>query len=245
VIFSRIARFFFGLWLVGAAAHAETNLILVGKHRAHPTKILARYSNVAAVQSSRVTLNSLGLEIASRVSSVPGLVILDDTARSRTAKVSPQGAVHPSEPEQVLLDRIAALRASGLFAYIQPNYMHSASLAPTDLRFTDGTLWALRNRGFRGGKQGADIGAEVAWDITTGSTNVIVAVIDSGIRLSHRDLARQLWRNPEEIPGNGIDDELNGYVDDVSALTPSLAPVRQMTTTTMELTWRERSGFRQ
>ncbi|MCI0539633.1 MAG: S8 family serine peptidase, partial [Verrucomicrobiales bacterium] len=204
------------LWCAFSAAYAQTDLVAVGKHHAHPTRILARYSNLASVHSSRTTLASLGLRIAGQVASVPGLVILDEeTAPGRRPKVSLQGVAPADESGQVLVARVAALRASGLFAYVQPSYVHHAFVVPDDLRFTDGTLWGLRNRGARRGKPGADIGAEAAWDITTGSTNVIVAVIDSGIRPTHRDLARQLWRNPAEVPGNGLDDDLNGYVDDV------------------------------
>lgn len=62
---------------------------------------------------------------------------------------------------------------------------------------------------------GPDINALQAWEITTGSPSVIVAVIDSGIDASHPDLQGQLWVNPAEIAGNGIDDDQNGMVDDV------------------------------
>lgn len=62
----------------------------------------------------------------------------------------------------------------------------------------------------------ADIDAPEAWDITTGSSSVIVAVIDSGFPLGHADLAPNLWRNLNEIAGNGIDDDSNGYIDDVN-----------------------------
>jgi len=61
----------------------------------------------------------------------------------------------------------------------------------------------------------AAICAPYAWGVSTGSTNVVVAVIDSGINYNHEELAPNMWRNPGEIPGNGIDDDGNGHVDDV------------------------------
>jgi len=76
-------------------------------------------------------------------------------------------------------------------------------------------LWGLRNYGQSGGTAGADINAESAWNLTTGSSSVVVGVIDTGVDYTHVDLAANIWTNPGEIAGNGIDDDGNGFVDDV------------------------------
>ena len=62
---------------------------------------------------------------------------------------------------------------------------------------------------------GADANVYEAWQLCTGNPDVIVAVIDQGVKFDHEDLAENMWVNPGEIPGNGIDDDNNGYVDDV------------------------------
>ena len=84
---------------------------------------------------------------------------------------------------------------------------------PNDPGF--GQLWGLHNTGQNGGTVDADIDALEAWDIQTGSDDVVVAVIDTGIDLDHVDLASNIWVNTDEIDDNGIDDDNNGYVDDV------------------------------
>ncbi len=80
------------------------------------------------------------------------------------------------------------------------------------------SLWAMNNTGQTGGTPGIDIGALRAWDLTTGSSNVVVAVIDTGVDYNHPDLAANIWTNPGEIAGNGIDDDGNGFVDDVHGI---------------------------
>ncbi len=100
--------------------------------------------------------------------------------------------------------------------YVEPNrynYLDATTVIPNDALFTD--LWAMNNTGQTGGTPDADIDAVEAWDINTGSSDVVIAVIDSGLDMGHEDIAANVWTNPGEIPGNGIDDDNNGYIDDV------------------------------
>ncbi len=111
-----------------------------------------------------------------------------------------------------LPDAIAAVTATGLVEYAEPDYVVRAAAVPDDPAF--GQQWALRNTGQEGGAVGVDIDAPTAWNIGTGSHDVLVAVIDSGIDLTHSDLAPNIWANTGETSGNGTDDDNNGYIDD-------------------------------
>src|SRR4051812_43848737 len=105
-------------------------------------------------------------------------------------------------------------------AYAEPNFVLAADRTPGDPSFLQ--LWGLNNTGQsvngQTGTADADIDAPEAWDVTTGSTAVAVAVIDTGVDFSHPDLAGSQWINPgEDCAGcrtNGVDDDDNGYVDD-------------------------------
>ncbi len=88
------------------------------------------------------------------------------------------------------------------------------ALVPNDPKFT--SQWHLRNTGQGGGTIGADIHAVQAWNTTTGLASINVAVIDTGVDLQHPDLQANIWTNPNEIPGNLVDDDDDGYVDDVN-----------------------------
>jgi subtilisin family serine protease len=97
--------------------------------------------------------------------------------------------------------------------YAEPNYLYQLCNVPNDPLFAQ--QWALHNSGQLGGTPDADIDAPEAWDVSTGSSDVIIAIIDSGIDYTHEDMADNIWTNSEEVPNNGVDDDNNGYIDDL------------------------------
>jgi thermitase len=120
---------------------------------------------------------------------------------------------------------VTAYMKTGLFAYAEPDYVTHGSSAgggfiPNDQYFN--RQWALHNdatfnmSGAFTPKAGADIKMPEAWEIEQGDTAVIIAILDSGCKMDHPELAGRLWKNPGEIPGNGIDDDGNGFIDDVN-----------------------------
>ncbi len=88
--------------------------------------------------------------------------------------------------------------------FAQPNYYYHLSVTPNDPQFTSAGMYGLTK-----------ISAPTAWDLSTGSSAVVVADIDTGMRYTHQDLAPNAWINEGEIAANGIDDDGNGFIDDV------------------------------
>lgn len=113
---------------------------------------------------------------------------------------------------------VETYRSSGAADYAEPDYEVHALATPNDPLYSSGVLWGLNNTGQNGGTYDADIDGPEGWDLRHDATNIIVAVIDTGIRLTHQDLAANLWRNTAEITGNGLDDDHDGYVDDVNGI---------------------------
>jgi len=117
---------------------------------------------------------------------------------------------------------INAYMQSGLFRYVEPDYLGTTqgfkagdSIMPNDTKFN--LQWSLYNDGsFWAGPAtvDADVDMTEAWIVEQGDTSIIVGIIDSGCKLDHPDLNGRIWINYAEIPGNGIDDDGNTYVDD-------------------------------
>jgi subtilisin family serine protease len=107
-------------------------------------------------------------------------------------------------PEVEVLTAAGVLGAQPGVMWAEPDYLaHPAATTPNDPEFAN--QWGLEQ-----------VDAPEAWDVETGNANVVIAVVDSGLDLTHPDLASKLWVNPGEIAGNGIDDDNNGLIDDVN-----------------------------
>jgi subtilisin family serine protease len=160
---------------------------------------------------------------------VPGELIVKitdaDTATKLAALLSTLGGVEVKSFETVdglflirLPDTLSVTSAEDLarqldgVVYAEPNYVLRTQQTPNDPSFS--TLWGLHNTGQSGGVADADIDAPEAWDITTGSSDVVVAVIDTGIDYTHPDLAANMFRNEADCNANGVDDDVNGSIDD-------------------------------
>jgi len=138
--------------------------------------------------------------VEDRIESVDGLEAIDDLDNEDAATVAGEyqqlAEVEYAEPNfEIELDEAEAP--------LEP-------ILPHDPQFND--QWALANSGQRGGKQGADISATVAWATTTGSEKVVVAVLDSGVDYTHEDLIQNMWMRPADMAPYQ-DNEL-GAIDD-------------------------------
>jgi subtilisin family serine protease len=105
-------------------------------------------------------------------------------------------------PDVNVLQIVQELSKQPAVEYAEPDYLAHIITTPNDPEYPN--QWGLEK-----------INAPAAWDVVTGTTDVVIAVVDAGIDATHPELSGQLWQNPGEIAGNGNDDDNNGYVDDI------------------------------
>jgi subtilisin family serine protease len=156
--------------------------------------------NVAAARSAE-SLKSLGFSIVREIGN-GGAKLIKPAALA--ASVAAGDEVIPYDPQKSLCP---ALLKRGLAKSCSPNFQVHISGTPNDPQLS--SLWGMGENG---------VNARAAWDISTGSNDVVVAIIDTGVDYRHQDLASNIWTNSAEVPGNGLDDDHNGYVDDVHGI---------------------------
>jgi|GEM_PF-4764173 len=153
-----------------------------------------------------VTLKSSVTGVARLARDIPGVAAVEHVARD-VHRVRLQ----PDETVASMMDR---LKKDPMVVHVQPNYIKYLQTNDPDY----GQQWGLHNTGQTAGTFGVDISAEAAWQVTRGSRDVVVAVLDTGIAGGasnpHQDLKNSLWRNPDETV-DGIDNDANGCIDDL------------------------------
>ena len=178
-------------------------IALAETHLGRPEVLVKFKSSVSQETIDRLTARFHD-RVEDRIECDPGLDAIDDLDDANAADTVAQYAALP-EVEYAEPNFEIELDTTDTTAVPLP-------LRPSDPRFEE--QWALANSGQRGGKQGADISAMLAWATTTGSDKVVVAVLDSGVDYTHEDLAPNMWTRPAGVYPYQ-DNEL-GIIDDES-----------------------------
>jgi len=181
----------------------------------------------------RIALTALSIALLASAAhaatgSAPGVVLVrwrgTVRAAERAAVQAGLGATHLRDYAAIGVEKLALsslsveeavlrLAQDPRVEFVEPDYLVGLTRTPDDPRFAE--QWALHNTGQTGGVAGADARAVRGWDLATDASAVVVGVVDTGADLTHPDLVPNLWANPGEVPGNGVDDDANGYIDDV------------------------------
>jgi subtilisin family serine protease len=177
-----------------AIAALEANPALVYS----PNSVLVKFRPQADLPARAAARAQVAAATARTYTIVPGLELLTTTLPVEQA--------------------IVALRNNPAVEYAEPDHVvRTTTTIPNDTYFH--LQWGAHNTGqtVNGdpGTAGADINAPEAWSMFTGDPNFVIAIIDTGTQWNHPDLSANIWTNLGEIPGNGLDDDGNGYVDDV------------------------------
>ena len=147
-------------------------------------EILIKFDSPAAALRSIAKLNESGAKVVEKFNELGW----------QRVKIPAGMSVDDAIVHYQKLDNVAA---------VQPNFYYHLLNSPNDADFVGGFMYGM-----------IKISAPAAWDLSTGSSTVVVANIDTGIRYTHNDLAANIWTNPGEINGNGVDDDNNGFADD-------------------------------
>lgn len=166
-------------------------------------QLIVKFKPLVTASVADATLTRLGGKVAHRFQSNGAVLVTFNPSSSSFA------------------ERVQALEARSDVEYVEPNTLLQIDKIPDDAEF--GQLYGMNNTGEEGGTVDADIDAPEAWDVSTGSRDVLVGIIDTGVDYTHPDIAENYWHNPGETgldangadkSTNGIDDDGNGFIDD-------------------------------
>jgi subtilisin family serine protease len=181
--------------------HAQA-VMKLGRDYVFADRILVKFKDVSLAKSAVESGTLAGILKSAGVVSVKRTFALKESMRKSAGtsleKIYTLRYSSPVNPK-FLAAKLSKLKG---IEWAEPYYLGQLMYKPNDPRY--GEQWALRK-----------IKAAEAWEITKGDTNVVIAIDDTGVDWDHPDLFSNIWTNEGEIPNNGIDDDGNGYIDDV------------------------------
>jgi len=179
--------------------HEPINSLEAAPYETHvfsAPEVLVKFKTGVTEDAISTITQRLHDRVDDEIESVPGLDAIDDLDDANAESVA---AEYRALPQVEYAEAVFEISAD------------DAPVTPRDPRFAE--QWALFNDGSRGGIKGADISAMHAWHVTTGSDNVVVAVLDSGVDYTHSDLASNIWERPANV--NPYEDKELGTIQDV------------------------------
>lgn len=196
-----------GTAIPGADTHSKnkvsTTSAIQSKLKYREGEVIVKYKNTINVQQAKSLSQSNSLDVIEEFRTLTNV-----TGNPYQLVRSKKG-----ESTEQLIER---LEKNSDVEFAEPNYIYHPNTTPNDPDYNK--LWGQNNTGQTGGIPDADLDVPEAWDRTTGGNDVVVVVIDTGVDYEHEDLKDNMWINSGEIPNNGIDDDSNGYVDDVHGI---------------------------
>ena len=169
-----------------------------------PNQVLIKFKSGGAsgARASASALAMIGGQVVEAIST--------DAMKSANArKGGDEGELLLVSSKLETMEAIERLKGSAEVEYAEPNWIYNHYVTSNDPYFTNGSLWGMS------GTYGSQ--ASVAWAANhTGSSTVYIGIIDEGYMNTHEDIAANAGTNPGEVAGNGVDDDGNGYIDDIT-----------------------------
>lgn len=194
--------------------HVEEKRKAILDHEAERSgrpEVLVKFKNGTTREMLALLSARLNDRIEDHIENAPGWTAIDDLDDATAADLVAQ---YRALPEVEYAEENFEISIPDSVDETEDQYSVRVMIRPRDPQF--GEQWALLNEGQRGGKQGADIDATAAWSVTTGSEDVVVAVLDSGVDYTHEDLAPNMWTRPASLAPYqdrelGVIDDVNGF----------------------------------